>query len=186
MEDVMIDLETLGRRAGCTILSIGAVGFNPKAPVVHSEDDIAIKKTLGPELYVIVNRADCRALGLHEDPATLSWWDKQSRAAKAVVEEATNGGFPLDEALDKLTTFLAQFDHKKVRVWGNGADFDNAILAHCYAAVGREPPWLFWNNRCFRTLKALYPRDKMVRTGTYHNALDDAKTQALHAAYLLE
>jgi len=35
-------------------------------------------------------------------------------------------------------------------------------------------------------LKGFVPQLKAVRTGTYHNALDDAKTQAVHACQLLK
>lgn len=46
-------------------------------------------------------------------------------------------------------------------------------------AAGLEQPWAFWNDRCYRTLKARSEL-KIARTGTHHNALDDAKSQALH------
>jgi hypothetical protein len=173
MEHVMIDLETLGRRAGCSILSIGAVAFDPKT------------KQLGAELYVVVNRGSCAEHGLHEDQDTLAWWEKQNESAKTVLGHSTEGGFLLPEALAKLTGYLAQFDHKKVKVWGNGSDFDNAILTGCYAAIGQNIPWDFWNNRCYRTLKSLQPQIKLARQGTYHNALDDAKSQATHALQLM-
>ena len=60
MQNVMIDLETLGRRAGCAILSIGAVAFD-------------LKQGLGEEMYVVVNRQSCNAAELHEDLSTLDW-----------------------------------------------------------------------------------------------------------------
>lgn len=172
MEHVMIDLETLGRRAGCSILSIGAVAFDPT-------------KGLGEELYVVVNRQSCVDAGLHEDQDTLNWWEKQNESAKTVLGHSTEGGLVLTDALAKLTEFLAQFGHKKVKVWGNGSDFDNAILTACYAAIGQNIPWEFWNNRCYRTLKSLKPQIKLARQGTHHNALDDAKSQAAHAIQLM-
>ena len=33
MKHVMIDIETLGRNAGCVVLSIAAVEFNPLVPL---------------------------------------------------------------------------------------------------------------------------------------------------------
>lgn len=172
MKDVMIDLETLGRRAGCAILSIGAVAFDPKT------------KELGPEFYVVVNRLSCFDNGLHEDPETVAWWKNQNEEAKKILTE-TDGGELLANALGKLTEYLSQFGIKQVKVWGNGSDFDNAILTNCYAAIGQNQPWSFWNNRCYRTLKCLKPEIKMLRRGTYHNALDDAKSQAIHALQLM-
>lgn len=173
MGDVMVDLETLGRRPGCSILSIGAVAF-------------CKERGLGRELYVVVNRPSQRELGLHEDPSTLKWWASQSEAARQVLDDAEKDtSVTLDKALTQFTNFLSDFGLKRVRLWGNGADFDNAILINLYAALKLDPPWDFWNNRCYRTLKNLVKSDKIVRAGTYHNALDDAKTQAAHAVQLM-
>jgi exodeoxyribonuclease VIII len=102
-----------------------------------------------------------------------------------LVEAQQNDAATLPVALDRFTDFLQPVGFKRVKVWGNGSDFDNAILSCCYGATGREVPWDFWHNRCYRTLKALRPGPKLVREGTYHNALDDAKSQALHAIELL-
>jgi hypothetical protein len=174
MRDVMIDLETLGRRAGCSVLSIGAVAFDAETG------------ELGPEFYAVVNRDSCAIAGLHEDPETIAWWDAQSCDAKTVLLHAEEGGLLLPDALQRFTIFLLGFDVKKVKVWGNGGDFDNTILTACYASIGETTPWDFWNNRCYRTLKNLAPQIKLERTGTYHNALDDAMSQARHAIKLLQ
>lgn len=177
MDNVMIDLETLGRRAGCAILSIGAVAFDHQTG------------KLGPEFYIVVDSMDQVAeCGLHIDQSTIDWWEKQSIEAREVLTESRSGkASSLGDALVKFNQYLAQFGFTKVKVWGNGGDFDNAIMASCYAAAGLEVPWAFWHNRCYRTLKNLMkgmPAAK--RQGTYHNALDDAKTQAEHAVLLLQ
>lgn len=176
MRNVMVDLETVGNRAGCGILSIGAVAFCCETG------------KLGPEFYTVVRLSTCEAVGLRSDQDTLDWWAKQPPDARKIFAESRKqyGNASLTEALIKFNTFLAQFGGPKiVKVWGNGPDFDNAILYACYAAVCVEAGWEFWNSRCFRTLKDLGPVMKMERVGTHHNALDDAKTQALHATKIL-
>lgn len=70
-------------------------------------------------------------------------------------------------------------------VWGNGADFDNPILATAYGALNQVQPWKPYNGHCYRTLKSLVKGPKIERTGTHHNAVDDARSQALHAIQLL-
>lgn len=171
--DVMIDLETLGNRPGCAILSIGAVEFGPQG--------------LGRTFYVTVGKWSQIQLGLHESQSTLDWWKGQSPEARVVLEQSENDNDPksIHTALLAFANWLSPTGLRTVKVWGNGSDFDNAILACCYAATGDAVPWQFWNNRCYRTLKNLRPEIKLERTGTYHNALDDAKTQARHAIQLL-
>jgi len=49
-----------------------------------------------------------------------------------------------------------------------------------------ERPWYFWNDRCYRTMKSLYPQIPMERDGVHHNALDDAISQARHLMAILK
>jgi exodeoxyribonuclease VIII len=176
MNDVMIDLETLGTHAGCVVLSIGAVAF--------SKDD----DELGSEFYIEISRESCLAANLVVDDDTVTWWSNQSPEARDILSRTGADGkaTPLPHALGSFTQWLSQFDLGKVSVWGNGAAFDQPILEAAYLATGVEAPWKFYNARCYRTLKGLY-RDVLLpdRVGVYHNALDDAKTQALHAIQLL-
>jgi hypothetical protein len=187
LRDVMVDLETLGQSPGCAILSIGAVAFKAE----DFATDPGVSGVTGERFYRVINTKSCRALGLREEAGTIAWWDKQSPEARAVLTEAETGGIPLKQALTEFASFLR--DHggqTAVRLWGNGADFDNAIIAYLYNLLGEPVPWSFWNNRCFRTLKNLAPD---VKPGTApggkirvaHNALDDAASQASHAIAIL-
>jgi len=173
MKNVMLDLETLGTVPGCIVLSIGAVAFDPEADA------------LGDEFYTVVSTPSCLSHGLRSSESTIEWWSRQSEKAQEVLRSAKHGGLHLEDALSDFTVYLVQFGLDKVRLWGNGSDFDNAILSTCYHAVNGEAPWSPWNNRCYRTLKNLIRGPKLKREGTYHNALDDAKSQALHAIQLL-
>lgn len=173
--DIMVDMETLGSRPGCAILSIGAVAFDLKA------------RTLGAEFHTLVSTASCRELGLREERGTREWWNRQSSDARAVLDQAASSEISLEEALDRLDAFCrAHGGAPRVRIWGNGADFDNAILADIYARLGRTPPWRFWNSRCFRTYKSLVPGLEPKREGVHHDALDDARHQAAWALRIAE
>ena len=171
MQNVMVDLETLGKRAGCVIISIGAVVFDP------SNDK------LGEEFYSVVSSRSCVDKGLHVDDETLRWWSIQSEQAQDVFKSSMDRrANTIDTALIKFNDWLSQLGPKKeIAVWGNGSDFDNAIMYAAYAACGIEPAWHFWNSRCFRTLKNLTSIKAEPRIGIHHNALDDARFQALHA-----
>jgi DNA polymerase III epsilon subunit-like protein len=177
MNNVMIDLETLGLRPGHTILSIGAVFF--------SEDSI------GETFYAEIERASCAYYGLQEDPETLQWWYKQEEQARNVLHGYNAKPLPL--VLEKLSNFLRlecpEVDEKgnsTIKVWGNNSTFDIGFLDEAYARCKLQPLWKFYNTRCYRTLKNLRPEIAFVRQGQYHNALDDALSQAVHAAAILK
>jgi DNA polymerase III epsilon subunit-like protein len=173
MKNVMVDLETLGTIPGCAILSIGAVLFD--------------KTGVSPvEFYQEIRTTTCTDVFLTVDAKTKKWWSEQNEKARALLDRCVEGGEDLTTALDSFGTFIRREAGYDALVWGNGADFDNAILAVAYDITGRKLPWRFTNNRCYRTLKNLHRDIALHRTGTYHNALDDARCQAEHAVRLLQ
>ena len=103
----------------------------------------------------------------------------QSREARDLFNASP--AWPLDAALRAF----AQFVKGAAGVWGNGADFDNPILAAAYRRLNMPLPWGAYAGRCYRTLKSLRPDIRLERQGTHHNALDDAVSQAEHAVRLL-
>jgi hypothetical protein len=169
--DLMIDNETLDTTPSAVILSIGAVKFDK-----HGTQ-------MGEKFYAVLDIEEQKAMGRTVSQDTLEWWQKQSSAARVVLD--TTDRRPVKEVLDELFDFIFDMEGTagRMKIWGNGSDFDNPQIASLFSMYGYEElPWQFWNNRCFRTLKAefghLCPAQK--RTGTYHNALDDAITQATH------
>ena len=173
---VMVDLETLGTRPGCAILSIGAVFFSASQP-----------EWKGSTFYAPINRLSCLAAGLTEDPDTVEWWRRQGATARQVLADADLGATPpLAFVLNAFSTWLELHCDSGVQIWGNGADFDNVILEAAYVSAKLPRPWGPYNGRCYRTLKALHTKEKIVRSGTHHNALDDAVSQAEHAVRILK
>jgi exodeoxyribonuclease VIII len=174
----MLDLETLGVVPGCVAFSIGAVVFDPP------------RRQLGSEFYAVVNVESCLDRYLREEEDTKEWWAKQSDEAKVALLEARDleTSVPLVEAMENFNGWQrAQALSKNIRLYGNGADFDNPILRCMYDAAGVKPYAQPYGGRCYRTLKKLdelfgaaFAAPKLERQGTYHNALDDAKSQAAH------
>lgn len=158
--DVMVDLETLGTTADAVVLAIGAVRFDADSAEI---DNSAFYRAVTIQSNLDAGRAI--------SPATLFWWTEQSAEARAVLKDPD--AVHLDVALSDFVIWGG--DWRDTRVWGNGSDFDVAMLSHAL----REPPWKFWNIRCMRTLKNL-PGMKDVRVPAVvaHNALSDAHAQA--------
>lgn len=176
MSHIMLDLETLGTKPGCIILSIGAVVFSPKYG-------------LGAEFNRIISTKSCVAAGLISEADTVAWWGRQEPKAKEVLAQARcEAAWDLRRTLADFALFIAANGGKvDARIWGNGSDFDNVILAHAYAAVNAPLPWKYYRNRCYRTLKSFAPAlTADEREGVHHDALADAKHQARHAIKLLQ
>lgn len=168
---IMLDLETLDTANTAVVLSIGAVAFDPRRPgpvesfYVEMSPDIDDQQTHGRTI----------------SGSTVLWWMQQSDAARQLFDTIRQVGIRRARTVDALHLFgkfLTQ--HDSPPIWGNGADFDNAILASLYKSYSIEQPWSHRQNRCYRTVKALHPGIALSRSGTHHNALDDAATQARH------
>ena len=160
-DNVMLDLETTGVSAGCGILSIGACTLD-----------------LNNEFYQKISLASCYDKGLKDLPSTLNWWESQDSAVKA---EAFSGTLYLQDVLINFAMWLEKLGEKQVKVWGNGADFDLPILGAAYLACGMPIPWEPYNGRCFRTVKNIHAEIiPNAFRGMKHNALQDAKNQAIH------
>ena len=169
--NVMVDLETLGTRPGCKVMSIGAVVFSPAGVDERKQ------------FYIDIHRVQ----PLREQPDTIAWWEgvrKDNPKAYDRIFGSELPRLPMADALNSFASWLSGLGDD-VLVWGNGADFDNPILAAAYAAHGQPQPWGAWNGRCYRTLKGLRSDIRLSRKGTHHNALDDAISQAQHAVELL-
>ncbi len=170
-QNFMLDLETLGQTPGSVIVAVGAVEFG---------DGKIIR-----EFYERVDAESCVKAGLKMDVATVMWWLEQSDAARA---EIVRPGLPLSEVLTKFGVWL---DHDtqaagQAKVWGNGAAFDNAVLKAAYEALRLPVPWRYSGDRCYRTVKACFTGIPQIFMGTKHNALDDARAQAIHLMELLK
>ena len=163
----MLDIETLDTAPSAVILSIGIVAFNKEQVSVeflHRAVDIQPQIDQGRTIS-----AD-----------TLKWWLNQSDAARHSLLRM-NPKSPETVAKD-IWDFVSDYCAiKDAKFWGNGSDFDNVKVEHFMRQNGVEPPWEFYNNRCYRTMKNMFPNvTKPKFEGVKHNAEADARHQATH------
>lgn len=173
---IMLDLETLDTEKSAVVLSIGAVAFDPHTNAtgerfyVELTDDLLMQQRAG------------RTISAN----TVKWWLQQDVLARRVFATPPAEGVSRSTTYDGLVLFGGFVErnggHDGAKIWGNGADFDNAILGDLYKTFDVYQPWNYGSNRCYRTLKNLGfgPRAPVHRSGVHHNALDDAITQAQH------
>lgn len=178
---VMLDIETMGDCNDAAILSIGAVKFN--------------RTDILEEFHVGVDLVSCMNHGLKTTPSTIMWWLHPDRAA---AREQLLSLETID-LVSALTGFTEWYENvptpngdvpfpgegvhihgAELPIWGNGSTFDNVILRSAYATARMQYPAKFWNDQCYRTMKYRYPDIEMIREGTHHDALDDARSQAKH------
>lgn len=163
--DVMIDIETLDVLPTATVLTIGAVKFDPFG------DDI--KEPNCEKFYVRVDIDSCDRLGCTVSQDTVEWWAKQSKEAQ---EEAfdPNGRISIEEAMNQLYKFC----WGAKRVWSHGAGFDIVICEYLFRKIGKATPWSFWEVRDTRTIFDL-GIDPQRPPVLKHHALEDAWNQAV-------
>lgn len=180
MINIMLDLETWGTKPYSTIISIGAVFFDPQ----EATHELATFHTL-------IDPISSEQVGFRKDASTIAWWLDPARAEAAkewhetihVDVQTALFGFrewvQLQVAANSEGGTLPPDYQKQVLMWGNGADFDCTLLAQAYELTQQERPWDTFNNRCFRTVKNLPSTDfcQPERQGTHHNALSDAQHQ---------
>lgn len=171
---IMLDLETLDTAPSAVILSIGAVKFDPNT--FEATDDF----------YAVLDLDSQVERGRTISPSTVIWWMRQADAARAALHT------PKEVSLvNEVLTDFARWIDDPSGLWGNGADFDNVLLASLYKSFGIKQPWSHRANRCYRTMKAVMEANCSEglmpyegRSGVYHNALDDARTQLQRLAAL--
>jgi len=183
-KNVMLDLETLSTLPNAAIVSIAAVYFAPLTGELGEEFEqhITIKSAME---YGVV------------DGKTLSWWMKQSTAARQIFneEQCTD----LKSALYAFCNWLTMNSNAlkdgtpDVQIWGNGATFDNVILSSAYDSINFKKPWPYSGDRDVRTLvelgktlRTIDPKKTIAFAGTQHKALDDAKHQVKYVSEIFK
>ena len=124
----MIDLETLSTRPDATVLTLGAIKFDP---YTDSEPHAG--------LYLRVDVDEQSELSRHVDEGTLEWWGRQD---EKIRDEALG-----DEDRVSLNSMVKQLNKWCVGVdtiWCQGPAFDIVILEEVCKQLKRGYPWKYW------------------------------------------
>lgn len=163
---VMLDLETMGKRAGAVILSIGAVTFDENGPTTN-------------QFHGYLKIEPQMSLGAHIDPETVLWWMGQSdEARKGITVNQTRARGPY-HVLDDFAVWYREAGGTEI--WGNGSDFDLPLLGDMFTRFELPIPWNYNAGRCCRTIMAQC-RVKMGAFGTVNALAHDALADAIYQA----
>lgn len=180
MRDVMIDLETLSVDSNSCVLALGAVYFNEEEIGDQFYQTIGSFKVKDGVMSLDDSLTAQVCKGATVDKGTMKFWLTQPQEIRASLEEP---GGTTEEVLEAFYRFIK--DKRNVRIWGNGADFDNVILRNLYIRHERIAPWVFYHNRCYRTIKNFMP-DLKASSENKHHALSDAINQVKHMQQILQ
>lgn len=161
----MIDIETLGTKPGCVILSISAVWFDINSGETGEEF----------ELYVDIN--DSVEIGLDIEEETFLWWMRQDVEAR--INVFGKDGHDLHNVLETFNQFFRKNQSELPSVWANSPSFDLVILSEAFEICELKKPWEYFQERDVRTLDSLSPKEKKETQfeGVKHNGIDDCKHQ---------
>lgn len=172
MHHLMLDIETLDIKPSAVILVVAAVFFDPRTGELGAEFRAAVS-----------SQKDQPGRTISLD--TVAWWAKQSDEAR---KQAFGGTESLKRVLSNLSRFIHMNSTDTVKVWGNGKEFDCAILEHAFQQLEMPCPWKFWDTQDVRTvitlaeLHGFNPKKTRPFEGMPHRALDDARHQARYVA----
>ena len=150
----MIDIEALDTVNSAIVLSVGAVLFDLSG--THRE------------LYLKPSIVQQIVLGRTSSKSTIDWWKEQT----IPIPEGTGSLIGVFTSLKEMTA-VAEC------VWFRGPTYDHCILEHLAGQLDIELPWKFWQVRDSRTLDSFSERRTRSKEAVAHNALSDAKEQAL-------
>lgn len=183
MKNVMLDLETMGKGPRAAIVTIGAVFFDP------------MTGELGAEFEAHIDLRDSAKFG-EIDPDTVLWWLGNSKQARDAITTNNQERLRLETALLDFYQWMrgdSEYSSRDMKVWGNGASFDNVILRSACQATDLPIGWEFWNDMDVRTIVELGrticgfdPKKDMPFEGVAHRALDDAKHQARYVSAIYQ
>jgi len=172
MIDLMLDIETIGKKPGVVVLDVAIVPFHINGKELTSEE----KKEF--TFRCQLNAGEQIALGYHVDKDTLDWWSKQDPKVRLTT---WSGVTMLAEFRKLLLDYIVQVEQtfKEYRIWDTA--FDKLAVE---ALFEQEVfPFFYRAKRCCRTLtdlaKLLFPKEfKLAPAGKdLHDAEADCVRQ---------
>lgn len=165
MNNLMIDVESMGTKPTAPLMAIGAVFFDENGG-------------MGDTFYRAIHLATSVNLGFVMEPAAVLFWMAQPDEARNAV---LFNVLPVRDVMEEFADWIRQrCSRNDLLVWGNSPAFDCVKVEAHFKALDIETPWLYFNERCYRTIRE---RNRVVEQDErhgLHNALEDAKFQARH------
>ncbi len=172
MNNVMLDLETMGVSNNALIVSIGACFFNP------------LNDSIGKTFYTNINMQSAIDIGCKFDANTIKWWMHQTNEARIALFKHT---IDICDVLHSFNSFInLNCDNiSTINIWSH-VTFDHVILEETYRKAKIKPAFHYTSARDIRTLTHFVGYIKTgERIGIHHNALDDCLYQVTYVSAMI-
>jgi len=157
MNNLMVDIESLGAVPDGVIVQIGACYFDNEG-------------NIGDRFLVNIDIQSSLNLGFKVDKDTLKWWFERSQLITWLSDTVS-----VHKALRQFREFC--YKNKQAELWSH--DYDKIMLLTAYKQIGEKFPISYKQFRDLRTLVALSKIKVKKPEGDpkTHNALDDCVYQ---------
>lgn len=156
MSNIMIDIETLGRRNDAAIREVGLVAFNSTGVIEEMK-----QLSVDPEVW--------NTCGRTFSGETILWL-----LAHPHIDTNYNC-HSYEELVTEVNNFILSHLTTDGYIWSKG-HMDMEVLKDLYETVGKPLPWLYWQPRDLRTVLDLTGD---CRVPTTYCAVEDAHFQTI-------
>lgn len=165
------DIETLGTKPGCVIVSAAFLVFDFNETKTFDE-------YVNDALYIKFSVKQQKDAGRKIDPDTLNWWKRQDDVVRKELMPSAKD-VSIEEGSRQILEYLSERgvnkgSEKRTYRFCRGQDFDIPILDDAMGSVGLKLPGAFWNSRDIRsfisgalmdlTATTLYKDDREYKT----------------------
>jgi len=168
-DNVMFDIETMGKRRGFMVLSYAFV------PFVDSVDGNGWVPVMEKVLQGKIDIYDSVDNGFMMDVDTLKWW---LGVNPVKLKELMSDGDYITKALGNISSWFGlNTDTELVKVWSSAPHMDFPMLDQYWESEHLEKPWKYYNQRCVWTYcDGYYNELEEIRVkwiDKRHNAVND-------------
>lgn len=154
MTDIMIDIETLGRRNDAAIREVGLVAFKNDGTILDS-----VQLCVANGVWNTHHRTFCGE--------TILWLMKEGSL------DMSENCSSYEMLTDKINEFFKKHNCKDSHVWSKG-HMDLEVIKDLYEELGKPLPWKFWQPRDMRTILDFCKDVIKCPNRPAHRAVDDA------------
>lgn len=171
IDQICVDLETLGVKGDAVFLSIAAIKFDKETG------------ELGDRFKRNISLDSALKLGLKVEEQTLKWWmDQRIEHLKAMFVDSV----PIQSALLEFSIFIKPKDGIQFTLWGNSARFDLQKISTAYNLLGLKEPWdSYGHERCYKTYAKDFPSLRIEKDmERAHDPMYDCEFQIKQLCYI--